>query len=81
MQKEAFYLGVPCVTLRDETEWPETVELGANRIVGANSDKIREAAQAEYRRDWLESFPYGKGDAASRILHELLVRTPLAVPC
>jgi UDP-GlcNAc3NAcA epimerase len=81
VQKEAFYLGVPCVTLRDETEWPETVELGANRIVGANADKICEAAQAEQRRDWMESSPYGKGDAAARILHALLMRAPQAVPC
>jgi UDP-N-acetylglucosamine 2-epimerase len=40
LQKEAFWLNVPCVTLRDTTEWTETVDAGANVLVGSNSDKI-----------------------------------------
>jgi UDP-N-acetylglucosamine 2-epimerase len=40
IQKEAFWLQVPCVTLRDETEWVETVESGWNTLAGTISDKI-----------------------------------------
>lgn len=46
LQKEAIWLGVPCVTLRDETEWVETTERGWNRITGADADRIA-AAVAE----------------------------------
>jgi len=45
IQKEAFWLKVPCITLRDETEWVETVNLGWNRLVGSNVEKILEAVR------------------------------------
>lgn len=47
LQKEALWLGVPCVTLRDETEWVETQERGWNQIVGADADRIVEAAKTD----------------------------------
>jgi UDP-N-acetylglucosamine 2-epimerase len=45
VQKEAFWLKVPCITLRDETEWVETVELGWNRLVGTDVEKILSAVK------------------------------------
>jgi UDP-GlcNAc3NAcA epimerase len=40
MQKEAYFHHVPCITLRDETEWVETVEADWNQLVGANTEEI-----------------------------------------
>jgi UDP-GlcNAc3NAcA epimerase len=71
VQKEAFYLRVPCVTLRDATEWPETVELGANRIVGTSLESIREAVGANHQSEWTTATPYGDGKAAEGIVKEL----------
>ncbi|GAA0534864.1 UDP-N-acetylglucosamine 2-epimerase (non-hydrolyzing) [Halorubrum ejinorense] len=63
VQKEAFYLDTPCVTLRDETEWIETVEAGWNALVGGNPDRI---SRALFDRSELPPKPelYGGGDAA-----------------
>lgn len=45
VQKEAYMLGVPCITLRDETEWVETVNSGWNHLTGADTEKILEATR------------------------------------
>jgi UDP-GlcNAc3NAcA epimerase len=76
VQREAYFLGVPCLTLRDETEWTETVAAGWNRLVGADTDQIVGA--------WLTFHPpaqrppiFGDGDAGghiARILTEQGVR-------
>jgi UDP-N-acetylglucosamine 2-epimerase len=72
VQKEAFYLNVPCVTLRDKTEWPETVDLGANRVVGTDTQKIREAVLAPQNGDPHHAAPYGEGKASQKIVEALL---------
>jgi UDP-GlcNAc3NAcA epimerase len=72
MQKEAFYLESPCVTVRDETEWTETVDLGWNRLISADSSSIVSASLAAINSRGIPGTPYGNGDAASRIVEEIL---------
>jgi len=72
VQKEAFYLGVPCVTLRGSTEWPETVALGANRIAGTRKDSILAAVGAAESANRMPGTPYGGGHAAKTIVAELI---------
>jgi len=71
LQKEAFYLQVPCITLREQTEWTETVNLGANQLVGASYDKILSAVQDPPVPNWHSHQPYGDGTAAKKIVAEL----------
>ncbi|WP_218191715.1 non-hydrolyzing UDP-N-acetylglucosamine 2-epimerase [Pseudomonas sp. B28(2017)] len=73
VQKEAFFYGVPCITMRDETEWLETVELGWNTLVGASHQKIIDAFREmrTVRKDILEK-PYGDGQASQQVLSRLL---------
>jgi len=75
VQKEAYFYSVPCITMRDETEWVETVESGWNRLTGANRDKIVKAFVGLYQdmssMNDTKSIdidpPYGKGDASEKI--------------
>lgn len=74
VQKEAFFYGVPCITMRDETEWVETVALGWNRLVGASTTAIS-AAVVECLNNSLPPLPkspYGDGHAARRIVASLI---------
>lgn len=73
MQKEAYFFGIPCVTLRDETEWVETVELGWNRLVGTDEDAIV-AAVKDLATPSLRPDVYGDGHAAEAIVSALEAR-------
>lgn len=79
LQKEAFWLHTPCLTFRDRTEWVETVELGANVLVGNDEDtiiqKARECFLAQDLKEKLQRLPNPFGDGnASRKIVEILER-------
>lgn len=66
LQKEAYFMGKMCVTLRDETEWIETLENGWNVIVGADREKIVQATQG--RKVGRQTEAFGDGRAAEKIV-------------
>ncbi len=73
IQKEAYYLKIPCITLRDETEWVETVTSGWNMLTGVHSQKIADAVGNSQNVPRLPHPDlYGTGDSAERIVSFLL---------
>jgi UDP-N-acetylglucosamine 2-epimerase len=75
VQKKAFFLEVPCITLREETEWVETADCDANRLAGADPQRARAAIEALTQGRWKPDFsarPYGNGQAAEAIVASLL---------
>jgi len=68
VQEESCILKVPCVTLRENTERPETIDVGSNMLAGTNPEKMLGAAiqMMEIPRSW--DNPFGNGDAAQRII-------------
>lgn len=71
VQEEACILKVPCVTLRTTTERPETIEVGANRLSGVNSEDIARSAREMILKPRVWKNPFGDGHAASKILRIL----------
>lgn len=73
VQKEAFFFGKACVTMRDQTEWVELIEAGANELVGADREKIVDAVARNIGREVRDTeHLYGGGEASRRIVAELL---------
>ena len=79
MQKEAFWLHTPCITLRENTEWTETVRLKANYLTGSNTEKILRTIDRVVRgekmvRKKLEKLPnpFGDGNASQKIVDAIL---------
>lgn len=70
VQKEAYFHRVPCVTMRNETEWIETLETGWNRLVGTNTEQILQAVKTTAVPE-NEITEYGIGDAAYKIIDKL----------
>ena len=72
IQEEACILGIPCITLRENTERPETVEVGANTIVGTDPDDVIDAIQKMRNSDCDWQNPLGDGETATRIVDAVL---------
>ena len=72
VQKEAYFHGVPCVTVRNETEWVELVEANANILAGADKESIIEAFNTMRERTIKVESLYGDGNSAEQIVSVLL---------
>lgn len=75
IQKEAFFFGKACVTMRDQTEWVELIEAGANELVGADRQRIVETSGRNLGRLVQDAQKlYGGGEASQRIVSYIINR-------
>jgi UDP-GlcNAc3NAcA epimerase len=74
LQKEAYFFNKHCITLRDETEWVELVDLGVNTLAGADSKKIMQVYLSGHKPilEKLNKNIYGDGKASEKIVKEIL---------
>jgi UDP-GlcNAc3NAcA epimerase len=75
VQKEAYFHRTPCITLRDETEWVETVAAGWNQLAGCQTEKILHCLNANTSKTAIQE--YGDGDASTKIIEILMRSIPL----
>ena len=68
VQKEAYFMGKPCITMRDETEWVETVACGWNVVVGTDKSKILDNIR-NFKPTRIQQAIFGDGNAAQKILN------------
>ncbi len=81
VQKEAYWASVPCITLRDETEWIELVDAGVNQIAGADTaailDAVEKVGQVADRLKSTNTRLYGDGNTAEKIVEKLVFSSSL----
>ncbi len=77
LQKEAFFHKVPCLTIREQTEWTETVKTGMNTLIRPNRKSIVKSflGKINAKINISSSTPFGKGNAATLILKSLLLHS------
>ena len=68
VQKEAFFHGIPCITIRNETEWVELVELGVNKLININAKEISDVI-IDFNPSFITSNIYGDGNTANKIIN------------
>lgn len=75
LQKEAFFLNVPCVTIRDETEWIEALKNGMNVLAGAGENRILNAVEKQERkkRKIKQRYYFGDGNASGKIVNTIKI--------
>lgn len=66
IQKEAFFYGVPCITIRQQTEWVELLDIGANILSGSNLNDLKQALTLDLQH-FEPSNVYGLGNTANKI--------------